>query len=84
MTIEAMLSTLACVAFLVVQLVARSGCDQTAFLTSPLYPTDHCTQGLVLLFDTRGTDRYAVGCTQPRKDRKRSVGSAWRRWRAWP
>ena len=35
MTIEAMLSTLACVAFLVVQLVAHSGCDQTAFLVTP-------------------------------------------------
>jgi hypothetical protein len=34
-TIEAMLSTLACVAFLVVQLVAHSGCDQTAFLVTP-------------------------------------------------
>ena len=34
MTIEAMLSTLACVAFLVVQLVAHSGCDQTAFLVT--------------------------------------------------
>ena len=30
-----MLSTLACVAFLVVQLVAHSGCDQTAFLVTP-------------------------------------------------
>ena len=38
-TIEAMLSTLACVAFLVVQLVAHSGCDQTAFLVAVLKPS---------------------------------------------
>ena len=55
-----MLSTLACVAFLVVQLVAHSGCDQTAFLVTPAR----------LLVTLAGLPRFYAACKRRRWARR--------------